>query len=70
MAKKVNFEESIDRLEEIVRRLEDGAVPLEESITLYEEGMRIGKTCRKILDAAELRIKKLTGDLEEEPEGE
>ena len=56
MAKKAGFEEAITRLEEIVGRLEKGEVPLEESIRLYEEGMKLGKNCRKMLDDAELFI--------------
>ena len=66
MAKKVSFEESIGRLEQIVRRLEEGEVPLEESIKLYEEGMKLGNRCRKILDQADLRIKQLSGRLEDD----
>jgi len=58
------------RLEEIVRRLEEEKVPLEESIKLYEEGMKIGTRCRKILDDADRRIRELSGKLEEDPEGE
>ncbi len=70
MAQKVTFEGAMNRLEEIVRRLEDERVPLEESIRLYEEGMKIGKRCRKILDDADRRIKDLSGKLEEEAPGE
>ncbi len=63
MAKKMNFEEAMDRLGEIVKRLEEGDVPLEESMKLYEEGMRLGNLCRGILKEAEQRIKILTEDL-------
>ena len=63
MAKKVNFEEAMHRLGEIVKRLEEGNVPLEESMKLYEEGMRLGNVCRGILKEAEQRIKILTEDL-------
>lgn len=66
MAEKVNFEESIGRLEDIVRRLEEENVPLEESIKLYEEGMKIGKKCRSILDQADKRISRLSEELERE----
>ncbi|MBN1884663.1 MAG: exodeoxyribonuclease VII small subunit [Candidatus Krumholzibacteriota bacterium] len=66
MAKKQTFEEALERLEAIVERLEGGKTPLEESISLYEEGMRIGKTCRSLLDEAEQRIRTLTAELEEE----
>ncbi len=70
MAQKVTFEDSMKRLEEIVRRLEEKKVPLEESIRLYEEGMKIGKRCRKLLDDADRRIRDLSGKLEEEATGE
>ncbi len=66
MAKKVSFEEAIGRLEEIVRQLEKGDVPLEESIRLYEEGMKLGKMCRKILDEADLRVRQLSTEIEGE----
>ena len=56
----------MNRLEEIVRRLEEEKVPLEESIKLYEEGMKIGQKCRKILDDADRRIKELSGKLGED----
>lgn len=66
MAKKVSFEEAIGRLEEIVRQLEEGDVPLEDSIRLYEEGMKLGKMCRKILDEADLRVRQLSAEIEGE----
>ncbi|HMA77116.1 MAG TPA: exodeoxyribonuclease VII small subunit [Candidatus Krumholzibacteriaceae bacterium] len=58
--KELNFEDSMQRLEDIVRKLEDEDIPLEESINLYEEGVKIGKKCRNILDEADKRIKKLS----------
>jgi exodeoxyribonuclease VII small subunit len=70
MAKKASFEEAIERLEEIVRRLEEGDVPLDESIKLYEEGMRLGNTCRKMLDEADLKIRRLSARAEEEKRDE
>jgi exodeoxyribonuclease VII small subunit len=66
MAKKASFEEAIERLEQIVRRLEEGDVPLEESIKLYEEGMKLGNTCRKMLDDADMRIRQLSARIDEE----
>lgn len=48
------------RLEEIVRTLEDEQVPLEESLRLYEEGMKLGRRCRRMLDEADERIRKLS----------
>lgn len=68
MAKKMTFEEAAGRLEEIVRRLEEGEVPLEESIRLYEEGMKLGAMCRRILDEADQRIRKLSTAIEEAPD--
>jgi len=67
MAKKVNFEEAMERLGEIVRKLEDGNVPLEESMRLYEEGMRLGSLCRRILKEAEQKIERLTAEIDAEP---
>lgn len=65
-AEKSNFEGSMKRLEEIVRRLEEGDVPLEESIRLYEEGMKLGQRCRRMLDQAQERISRMS----QEPAGE
>lgn len=53
------FEESLRRLEEIVERLERGDVPLEESLAMYEEGVRLSRACFDQLQDAELRLKTL-----------
>ena len=53
------FEELYGRLEESVEKLERGGLSLEESITLYEEGMELAKRCQAIVDSAEQRITKL-----------
>ena len=53
------FEESLHRLEDIVQRLEQGDVPLEQAMQLYEEGVALSKTCAAKLKAAELTLKKL-----------
>jgi len=53
------FEELYRRLEETVEKLERGGRSLEESITLYEQGMELAKRCQSILDSAEQRITKL-----------
>jgi exodeoxyribonuclease VII small subunit len=57
------------RLEEIVRELEEGNLTLDESIAKFEEGVRLGKACRDMLDKAEVKIKVLVendkGTLEE-----
>ena len=62
MGKKINFEQSFQRLEEIAQLLESGDTTLEESMALYEEGMKLVKTCGTALNEAEAKISKLTRD--------
>jgi exodeoxyribonuclease VII small subunit len=50
------FEESLERLEQILKELERGDIPLERSLQLFEEGMKLSAACRKELDEAEGRI--------------
>ena len=52
----VKFEECLERLEKIVKELEKGEVPLEKSLTLFEEGMQLSATCRKQLEDAEGKV--------------
>lgn len=59
---KPSFEVSLRRLEEIVEQLEKGAVPLEDSLKMYEEGMNLSRACLEQLNDVELRLKKLTRD--------
>ena len=61
MSKKdtVNFESSIKKLEQIVAKLEDGDIRLEDSVKSFEEGVGLVKECQKQLSAAELKVKKL-----------
>jgi len=54
-----SFEKALSRLEEIVKELEDETISLEESIELYEEGIRLSKICTETLEQAELRIEKV-----------
>ena len=53
------FEASMERLEAIVRQLEQGNVPLEESLKLFQEGTKLVQGCTKLLDKAELEVVKL-----------
>ncbi len=53
------FEDLYKKLEETVEKLEKGGLSLEQSISLYEEGMELAKQCQGILDGAEQRITKL-----------
>lgn len=57
--KKMSFEESMSRLEQIVRAMEQGDVPLEESLKLFQEGTALVKNCQKLLDDAQLQVKKI-----------
>ena len=57
--KKLSFEQSLSRLDEIVRHLEKGDLPLSESLSLYEEGTGLIKSCSKMLDEAEQKVVKL-----------
>jgi len=56
---KRSFEQSLGRLEKIIDSLEQGEVPLEDAIALYEEGIALSKECMDTLVKAELKIKKL-----------
>jgi exodeoxyribonuclease VII small subunit len=58
-----SFESCIKRLEKIVDVLERGEVPLEESIKMYEEGIELSKVCLERLSEAELKIKKISKDV-------
>lgn len=60
---KRTFEQSLARLEKIVDSLEQGEVPLENAIELYEEGIELSKECTETLSKAELKIKKLSKNL-------
>lgn len=60
--KTSSFEQSLHRLETIVNMLEKGDVPLEESMTLYEEGIQRSRQCLEILSKAELKLKRLSKD--------
>jgi exodeoxyribonuclease VII small subunit len=64
------FEDCIQRLEGIVRELEQGEVPLERSLTLFEEGMQLSASCRKELEEAEGKVEillKQNGKVQAEP---
>lgn len=53
------FEESMSRLEQIVRAMERGDVALEESLKLFQEGTELVRSCSKLLDDAQLQIQKV-----------
>jgi exodeoxyribonuclease VII small subunit len=60
----MKFEESLDRLEEIVKNLEEGEISLEESLPLFEEGMKLLGKLKGYLSTAEGKIEKLIKDSE------
>ncbi|MBI3699647.1 MAG: exodeoxyribonuclease VII small subunit [Afipia sp.] len=60
--KKMSFEKAIEELETIVKRLEDGKVPLEESVAIYERGESLKRRCEELLRQAEARVDKITTD--------
>jgi len=57
--KNKSFEESMARLEQIVRAMEKGDVPLDEALKLFQEGTELVRDCGKLLDEAELQVKKI-----------
>jgi exodeoxyribonuclease VII small subunit len=61
MAKK-RFEEALQELENIVQRLEDGNLSLDESLALFEEGIKLSRLCAQRLDEAEKKIELLMKD--------
>jgi exodeoxyribonuclease VII small subunit len=65
--RKKNFEASLQELEKIVRRLEDGDLPLEDSLRLFEDGVRLSRQCQERLDQAERRIEVLLQDENRNP---
>ena len=54
-----DFESSMQRLEQIVRSMERGDVPLEESLKLFKEGTELVQNCGKLLEEAQLQVKKI-----------
>jgi len=60
--KQIQFEEAFKRLDDIVTKLESGDLSLEDSMTLFEEGIILTKTCKSRLEAAEQKIQLLLKD--------
>ena len=71
-AKSESFEKNLERLDAIVRQLEDAELPLEKALQLYEEGMKLSEVCHQQLEEAEGRIEilmKKAGKVVAEPFG-
>ncbi len=60
MDKNIKFEEAIEKLDVIVSKLESGSVPLDDSLSLFEEGVALIKLCNEKLDMAEQKVRILT----------
>lgn len=60
--KKRTFEENMQRLEQIVRAMEQGDIALDESLKLFREGTELVEICGKMLDEAELQVKRIVVD--------
>ncbi len=67
--KRLPFERAIEELESIVKRLEEGKVPLEESVAIYERGEALKRRCEELLAQAEARVNKLVLDASGKPTG-
>lgn len=65
---KMNFEQAIVRIDEIVKTLEKGDAPLEQSLSLFEEGTKLIKFCGKLLDDAEQKVVRLQKGPEGDPQ--
>lgn len=59
MAKKTSFEEAMQKLDVIVKQLEQGQIPLEEAIKIFEEGVKLYRSCASQLEEAEKKLQKL-----------
>ena len=63
---KLNFEQAMEKLEKIVEQLESGELSLEDSVKAFEDGVELSRLCKKMLESAEDRVKKIV----EKAEGE
>lgn len=66
----LSFEDMYSRLEKIIQTLETGEVSLDESMALYEQGVRLARECGRKLDDAQLRVTQLLSSVEVEQESE
>lgn len=65
----MSFEEALRALQQVVRQLEDGEVPLDQSIALYERGEKLRAACQARLDAAQARIEAIVLNAKGQPSG-
>ena len=67
MSNQKSFEENMQRLEQIVRAMERGDVPLDESMKLFQEGTELVRGCSKLLDEAQLKVNTILANAQGEP---
>ncbi len=66
MTTKITFENSISQLDSIVERMESGELSLDESLKLFEQGVKLTRSCQKTLADAEAKIEKLMADVRDD----
>ncbi|MFQ5409931.1 MAG: exodeoxyribonuclease VII small subunit [Anaerolineales bacterium] len=59
---QLSFEQALAELEALVAKLEEGELPLDESLALFERGQTLSQRCNDLLDAAELKVRQLAPD--------
>ena len=59
---ELSFEMAYAELEQIISKLDEGSLPLEESVALYERGRKLSEHCQSLLDKAELRVNQIADD--------
>ena len=62
MSESATFEESFGGLQQTIEQLEQGGMPLESALDLFEQGMKLAATCQAMLDRAELRLTRLADE--------
>ena len=62
----MKFEEAMKQLEETVKRLESGEASLEESMELFEKGIKLSRTCQSLLNEAQLKVTQIVADSDKE----
>lgn len=65
MMKKLKYEEKVNRLEKVIKSLQEERLDLEESVKLYEEGLQLYQSCREELDGMEMKLKIILDGKEE-----
>jgi exodeoxyribonuclease VII small subunit len=66
MANTITFEKSVEQLDAIVERMESGELSLDESLKLFEKGVKLTRECQKTLSDAEAKIEKLMNEVSKE----